>query len=294
MRTLALAALLLAACPAPQSAVPQCSHDEDCPFGTVCISSQCVEGCVENGDCGLAHPCIEGRCETSAGACNADFFCAFGELCDLDRQRCVSHRASDVLCRACHVRYCFGPEDCPVGVRCDQPEAGELGQCRMCDDGSCRQFAAGGSCSRDSDCGEPGAFCYKQPCSDDEGCAAGSKCSHAFAPNGTRPAENYGACDLGQCIRAFCSAPGCDRETDLCPRGFSCFTLLGGQSCDDDGDCPLGRSCVPFNNEALEGGVCGCSSDAQCSEGERCDNGVCFAGTACEPTTGLTCEEMRP
>lgn len=62
--------------------------------------------------------------------------------------------------------------------------------------------------------------------------------------------------------------------------------------CDDDGDCEPTQVCHPFAQECvIPGGMC--MSQAECTDGRYCEDGVCLAGTAGAPCeSDANCVDM--
>ncbi len=284
--------LLLRVCQKGQGLT--CARDTECPFGTICLESNCEPGCAEDGDCGLGRACIDGNCSDDPSACNSDALCDFGESCQ--DGHCRRLPATDYLCHDCHFRWCFGNEDCPDGSSCGNYDEDGLGTCDMCSGGTC----SGGvdmskSCDRDDQCGGD-QICYHPACTDSSFCNQESlgSCTDAFAPAGSKPATNYGACSLGWCAQWSCTQTGCS-DSDDCPKGYDCFRIIDVRSlpsCTTAADCGVNRECRRVN-EQDDTRFCACTSDADCPEGRCTDSGACELRSECQPELGLTCEETR-
>lgn len=274
----------------------QCTLGSHCPFGSYCEGNACLAGCRENGDCQLGDPCIDGQCDPTPGACNANGYCEFGQLCDTDTNRCVDHPERSSLCEICDassltpctnggpclIDSSIPPDACTVDADCAQYDA-------ICRPGPPLQCAGDDSvCGPNGSCGFLSGLCN---------CGAfGGEC-----PAGTTCDNASGFCTAGgQCGRNFCGSNACDDETNPCPRGYSCFTLVTvtGQACTaGDGTCQGGRACQ-IGGENENAGFCSCIQDSDCGGfGTTCvnpgPNGSCVTGTTCGPQQGLLCEDLE-
>lgn len=254
----------------------QCVLDSHCPFGTICSGNLCQPGCNTNGDCALGDPCINGQCDPTPGACNENLYCDFGESCNEQTNTCSAHVDAASLCQWC------------------QPQQ-QLTDPVPCGGNSCLfdSSVPPQSCTQDSQCEFwDGAYCNLRPCLEDTDCPGTSTCEGATF-------FSLGQCSPGYCQRTFCGSDECDDETNPCPKGYSCYTLITvtGQPCTaGGGQCTGGRACqVGGENEVS--GFCSCIDDGDCSPGQTCTdpgpNGTCIQGTTCGPSSGLVCEDVR-
>ena len=300
-RLIVLCALVAPACGgAEQPAEAVCAADSDCPFGQICSRSQCVDGCRENGDCGLHTPCIEGACVAATGACSSDFYCDFGERCDLETSRCVAHPAREVLCTEWHMRPRFDASDCPSEADCVGADSETAGWCALCGAAAeCRQYETTQTCTSDADCGDyRGGFCYQRPCNGDGVCEEEGlgTCGALFTPRGSPAAQNYSACEKGVCAVAGCEYRDCHAAARQCPRGYSCFDVIDPDalpSCATDSECPEGSTCRTVNEQ--DGSrFCTCLDDSDCPADTTCRSGACVLYSRCDPELGLTCADVQP
>jgi hypothetical protein len=261
-------------------ATKQCALDSHCPFGSYCDGAACIPGCRDNGDCALGDPCLGGQCDPTPGACNADGFCEFGESCNQVTTSCVAHADKALLCQSCQPQYSLLD---PV----------------PCDGNSCLIDTSipPQSCSQDAQCSTlPGTNCLKNPCLENTDCPGGAVCEGAsfFAP---------GECSTGFCRKFFCGSDSCDPDTNPCPRGYQCSTLItvSGAPCTNNTQCAQGSACL-IGGENENQGFCSCVSNDDCPNDplsgvvSECQNpgpnGICVTGTTCGPTDGLLCEDL--
>jgi hypothetical protein len=247
------------------SAQTQCLIDSHCPFGYYCQSAQCTPGCRDNGDCALGDPCINNQCNATPGACNELGYCEFGQVCNAATSTCVDHADADTLCQRCDSQ--FG-SPCPDACLIDNSV-----------------FPS--PCSGDGDC-ERGICIQDRACIDDSDCPIGTcEGGNAFFP---------GTC-TAYCGDFFCGSTDCNDQTNPCPRGYSCFTLVvtSDVSCTRaGGECPADSFCsadAPGENQ--ESGFCACGPSVSCPLGTECVDGGCLIGSTCAPASGLLCEDLR-
>lgn len=262
-------------CTELQPGVFDCALDSHCPYGTYCQANVCQRGCLDNGDCPLGQPCMNGACNASPGACNAPYFCEFGQLCSDSTNTCVDHSEKNVLCAGCNP---YRNQACPGAT--------PLGDGPAC---LIDPVVTPISCNVDNECGQwPGATCEKQRCQSDADCPSGGSCDGFLLKT----------CSVGTCSRFFCGSSDCS-DDDPCPRGYSCYTLslVTGQACTSDAQCPGERGCSN-GGENGNRGYCSCLSDADCPQGQglTCENpgptGSCIQGRTCGPSSGLTCDDL--
>lgn len=304
-------------CVTLNSSSQQCLMDSHCPFGFFCQhlgggGAVCQPGCRDNGDCPLGDPCIDNQCDPTPGACNEVGYCEFGETCDPNGLRCVPHRERDSLCQRCNPTQCFSQDDCAdVGGTCELLDpADPFGPsiCTVCGsvdvpcliDTSVDPNQNGGSCTDDSQC-TTGGFCTKAQCIDSSQCG-GDTCVGGD-PGGLFTPPTIGRCATGVCGDFFCGTSTCSAndDSDPCPRGYDCFTLVGitNNTCTQGGgQCQGGRTCsadAPGENNV--NGFCSCLDDADCPAGLTCTNpgpgGACVQGNTCGPSSGLLCGDLR-
>lgn len=256
-------------CVTLNSSTLQCLMDSQCPFGFFCNAGICQVGCRDNGDCALGDPCINGRCDPTPGACNENGYCAFGESCR--DNFCEAHPDKDILC-----------------ARCKGDDALD----NTCGSGACLidPTVPGNLCTTDAQCSE--GYCVKFPCLSDGDCPSGETCEGGGL---------FGGNCSGHCGDFFCGNDSCDDATDPCPRGYSCFQVIGVSNnlcTKNGGECAAGATCSADRaGENNENGSCSCLSDGDCPIGLTCSNpgpnGACIQGSTCAPQDGLVCEDLR-
>ena len=180
---------------------------------------------------------------------------------------------------------CVEDADCDDGVFCNGDET--------CVDGAC--VAGDPPCDPDMQrCDEDDDICIDlcetdEDCDDDDLCTTDACVEGECVRTLVVECEDDGlfctgeeACDpdTGECVSGGdpCEADGllCDEENDGC---VECF---------EDADCAEGEVC--------QDGVCvepitECETDADCAEGEVCDDGVCIEAPAVECETDADCAE---
>ncbi|MBM74215.1 MAG: hypothetical protein CMK59_02335 [Proteobacteria bacterium] len=113
----------------------QCSEEQGCGFGEVCVAGMCTAStCVTSEQCGMEEHCSEGDC---VAGCQMDSDCYPGDFCDLETSSCTK-----TPCYDSHT-------DCNFKEYCLQ----STGECVEASGYYCR------SCVVDSDCGGNGNVC---------------------------------------------------------------------------------------------------------------------------------------
>jgi hypothetical protein len=251
--------------------------DVDC--GRYC-SSLCAIGkrCTSPADCVSQEPCLLGTCfdhctDRQRDNGEADVDCSGGcALCG-PGSRCTAHAD-------CASHHCFGGScgcttsaDCPGGAACS------LGICsNHCSDGV-RNYD-----ESDVDCGGSCA-----PCAENKACTKGLDCvSHAChsARCGCSTAADCASgetCLLGNCYVQCSDGIKDGNESDV-DCGGSCTPCGENKACTKFSDC---------QTHACHGGICGCSTAADCASGEVCLLGNCYNHctdhTMDADETGLDC-----
>ena len=274
-----------------------CCLNEQCNNET---STCCPEGEFPCGDgcCVNANNCCNGVCCPS-DQCNQDvepdFCCDSGSFacgttegnicCDSDTEKCCD----DV---------CIPREDC-----C--PSLPDCTACQICLNGTCfSDCVAPDVCTR-VDCINGACITVEGGCEEGETCCdvdgTGIDCVNLDDPSQNRPnrpaycgecgtfCDECEICLNGTCI-SDCVAPDACTRVD-CING-TCITVEGG--CPGETQPSTWTICC----EEIEGGTCAeCCEDAQCEEGEICENaavrGVCVPTTTTTTTTTAPpiCEE---
>lgn len=268
-------------CVTLNSSTRQCLLDSHCPFGFFCQATTdqgiCQAGCRDNGDCGPGAPCINNACNPTPGACNASFYCEFGQVCSASNT-CQDHPEAATLCERCDPGDIFN-NPCPVS-------AGLGGPTCLIDQGVLPD-----ECSSDAQCGAD--RCVRAQCLDDSYCPSGATCEGGLF--------GIGECSRGQCGNFFCGTSSCS-ETEPCPRGYSCSLLISvsGIACtlgSGSTECGGNSTCVGGGETSAQG-ACSCTSDNDCPpNGGGCSdpgpNGRCIIGSTCGPGDGLVCADLQ-
>ncbi|MBI5159227.1 right-handed parallel beta-helix repeat-containing protein [Candidatus Micrarchaeota archaeon] len=219
-----------------------CRVDEECPEGTACIASYCLQlfvqpqpgaQCVNNNGCPAGQFCNAwtNTCNNEGGSCSGFMEqCAPGSFCiDGACKRTVSVQcASDNDCplfSTCSAGVCTNGIPCTLNMNCPSPSQCVLrdevqGYCEL-PEGRCFM---GIGCSEGEACNFLSSTCVPS-------CAASNEC-----PQGQVCNSNFGG---GFCIHGECAF-------DVsCPPNQLCNTFTGQCNllCESDLDCPPGNSC---------------------------------------------------
>ncbi|MCB9653824.1 MAG: hypothetical protein H6729_06810 [Deltaproteobacteria bacterium] len=279
-----------------------CGVSTHCPFGTVCKSGRCEDGCFDDGDCVLGQICVEGQCFSGDGVCRDSSFCDFGELCGGDAYCASDVGAGRPYCRGCSARTLTNP------APCDDPRNFCLINSQ--ETGGLATFC-GVDCSSGQGCAN-GYGCHDVVILTDDVCASDAECQcprEAIAGS-TRACLLEAACvpripggggaedpDATACFvenHATCLAGRIEGEAATCvvPKG----QLEGTCVCVHDDDCEAGATCV-------SGQCCGVVSKPgrSCTFGENRVSGYCTCMTdadcprdVCDPTRGACLVTGRP
>lgn len=176
------------------------------------LDHKCV-ACVDDSTCPSDKPlCDIGKNECHV--CDGDRVGACGgktPVCDVANQRCVECSASDST--MCGTRVCDISQqkcvECLTSDECSTPDK------PRCDQNACTGCAADGDCARQQGlpvCDPASRRCMQ--CTADRGCSGGLVCDQA-----THMCKDTGTHELALC-----------------------------KACTNDGSCPLGAACVPYND----------------------------------------------
>jgi MYXO-CTERM domain-containing protein len=148
--------IAVAAAPTP-TPTPQCTTDDDCPPGEVCVDGSCVVAtptatpigfCEDDEDCPDGQVCVNNRCVTPTPTATPIGFCEDDEDCP-DGQVCVNNRCVTPTPTATPIGYCETEDDCPEGQVCVN---------NMCVTPTPRKGGGGGGCSCEIDPGAAGGW----------------------------------------------------------------------------------------------------------------------------------------
>jgi hypothetical protein len=76
-------------------AIPECTRDNDCSRGSICISSACVEGCRTDLDCAFGKECKSNAC-VRISECTAHSDCLSKGSCYCENGACISCQPGSV------------------------------------------------------------------------------------------------------------------------------------------------------------------------------------------------------
>lgn len=191
----------------------------------------------------------------------------------------INSDCSDLLVcvfESCH-QACITSRDCKAGQRCVETEQ-KRNVCQLPEERDC---SSGGACKGTQVCGAD-AQC-RDACTSDDECIAGQVCSA-----GTCAEQSEVDAD-GRLPTAPQRAPEpqpCGYDSD-CPGTLVCVAGACRSECVGDADCSDGQAC--------QDGVCvnppaplvGCLRSSECQEDERCN------GNVCEKLTSVPAPECR-
>lgn len=222
-----------------------------CATGGCCLDEHC-----DDGDSCTVDSCPAGSCRYEV----AQTTCGDGE-CDECAETCENCSRDCGACGTCGNAFCDVGEDCFT----------------------CSEDCAGAACCSEADCDDDDS-CTRDECVD-------GVCSHSTMD----PCCGDGACDAGEdcanceddCGECACEPCGSDGD---CNDGLFCS---GQETCGEDGCCDSGQAPCPVScAEAADACAdvpppAGCTSDANCSDGDACTTNACVSGT-CQ-SSGVQC-----
>jgi hypothetical protein len=268
----------------------ECAADGSCPASEICVRGWCMPDCASDADC-PAGVCVDGVCdfETEPWACAADTDCPAGATCVAGACVTVCTPAAEV---------CNGIDDDCDGVvdedcSCAAGETMCGGACvdTLFDEMNCG--ACGMACAA-------GQSCLRGVCVVDTACTTDADCDDGDPA--TVDTCVAGVCDHGgACVPAAEVCNGLDDDCDgLVDEDPSCggcgagLTMCGGACFDltaDAANCgACGHACGV--REVCNEGACvaggGCTTDADCDDGDpattdSCVSGMCTHDTPCVP-----------
>lgn len=150
-----------------------CSSNDECPSGAVCISGSCSDKCHDSSDCPSGQTCNSGSCIPNAPAtCNYDSQCRADERCVSGK--CVGSQSS-------YGGSCRTDSQCRGGEACRNGTCTNLGSrtCRYSSDCGSNQSCVNGYCSRDDD-----GYNDSDRCDSDYDCPGSEKCRWGYCRDG--------------------------------------------------------------------------------------------------------------
>lgn len=135
--------------------VAECTEDNACEFGAVCVNGQCEgKSCSTSDQCAIENYCHGGECTPG---CEVTEDCKFGDTCNPETLQCEGGGCTDTR------------TDCEFGEFCSP-----AGECYDAGGYYCR------SCGSEADCGGNGNVCIWDYCGvtcvTDQDCPAGFDC----------------------------------------------------------------------------------------------------------------------
>lgn len=263
-------------------AYSECSANEDCSDGEVCVTvdnwKECREDedseCSVNEDCGFGYKCDTSvtptKCE-SASECETDAGCSTTQVCTVveNWKECQTNTSPQT---------CSSDADCPTGSICESI-GGIIGVCR-----SMNECSSNDECETGEECKLDGDI-YK--CVDTVPCTSDAECGFGFS------------CNSGECVYAN----ECSKDEDCgtlkrCLEDgniMTCQTKFGGV-CTKDSSCEADEYCD------LTAGLIGtcksrnqCYIDVDCGDGMRCEsNGTyneCISASSESCLLDLQCDD---
>ncbi|HSC89795.1 MAG TPA: hypothetical protein VLC09_21105 [Polyangiaceae bacterium] len=225
-----------------------CRIDSDCSEQLICAFEVCHQECTDSRDCEEGALCVAGDRPNHVCQLPDNRSCSTGEDGCAGEQLC----AVDALCRDA----CRTERDCVAGQRCVR------GACAEPSELSDGELVA----SPDRDEQLPLPCRYNSDCPEAELCRSGT-CELECTKDEDCPSGR--SCEAGRCrvIEPDCIYHSDCEDDRICASG-ECVAPPPEPACEYHSDCPAkGQDC--------EAGacVCACSTDADCSTGQRCADG---------------------
>ncbi len=288
---------------------PGCKTNTDCNDGNACTQDMCSGGQCAYAfiGCATSDPCTSAYCDPQSGGCmytkipncgqtgcQVDAQCNDGNSCTTDY--CKGGTCLNIAIPNCGQTGCSSDAQCDDGIKCS------IDKCQFDPTGM-------GTCTHSGDLSQKGICCDPfmnsitcydgNPCTADS-CGMNFQCQYLPMPG--------------------CGGPGCKTNTD-CNDNNACTQDMcaGGQcaysgiACGSSDPCML-ASCDPATGMCISTpipgcGQTGCTSDAQCDDGNLCTVDACalssaggtcvhkadltMPGVCCDPTSSMpsTCND---
>lgn len=233
-----------------------CGGDGDCDESYHCEGDTCIadllsgeSGCDSNADCESGNcNTITSVCCESGYCCDSDNQCTgFGISCDLETDSCL------LTCEFDHQCAVFGNYHCDAGGSCEPDVLNGEKYCLQdseCASNHCNQ--ANGTCCESGYCCQEDSECSGFKCTGDFACVDDCLGNDALCAEGYR-------CDVDTCV-------------PLVPNGFA--------GCVEDADCVSGN-CTESTGVCCESGELCCADAADCDDGDPCTTDYCNASFNC-------------
>lgn len=238
-------------------AADECTTDDDCPEGLICMPSPCPAiACEDPTDCppcDSVGTCIDPGPSGGSGIgkeCTTDPDCPFGFVCQEQEVPCPG-----AACPPCDCGCRPGEEGCD----CQCPECPEPPPCEPMFVKVCVYKPK--ACSVDEDCG-PGFQCVAE-----EACSGGCACAGCACPSCPEGAD---------CPPCECPDPDpctCDTEPTCEVTGHHCEPMQ--IPCAEDAQCPADWTCSPVGGTACLCPDCACPSPDGEGGATDCECGPC-------------------
>lgn len=298
--------------------IPGSPQSNTCPNGEPCSSQLALPGvcyCLNNNECNKG-ACAKGGCRCVNGQCVGTR--KLGETCDEVNNACdIKLKCASVGNTKRCLPLCLGGVNGPI---CDNrmPCVGEgnFSVCKCTDDAHCRATGAnffcrngvcvnklpiGEKCTTNAQCenGLVCAFddrtatqrrCLLQCRTSQNLCIGGETCKQVGGSQTVCRCDRNAPCPNGEvCENGLCSKRDRCSLTKSCPTGTVCISPgrsdhgVCVKECRDNKACESeGNLCTRIGNSR----ACFCSSDGECSKGQKCIGLKCVKG--CKQRTDCT------
>ena len=286
----------------------ECDDGDDCTSGDNCTEGECVG---EDLACEDGNPCTSDDCDAELGcvhdpveaACNDGNKCTDPDYC-LDGV-CIGTKIECEDGNPCTANNCLPAKGCVLEEIVGPCEDGDA--CTVND--TCTNSVCVGV---PADCVDDGNFCTNDFCDPQEGCV--------YEPNDL-PCDDGNECTVndhcqgGECIPGSllfacddgngCTTDSCNVDTGECIYTNNVQACNDGDLCTENDMC-AGGICVPGtpvdcdDDNACTGDSCNTQGSCvhapiagSCDDGNLCTAGDACLGGACQPGTGVKCNDSN-
>ncbi len=235
--------------------------EERCGAAELCVDGVCCDALCDGLCMACDIPGNEGNCSPYSAGCDPDEECGVCEVCNgsMTHPTCISADAKTDIKKECGTcGMCNGDTASPTCVPVPEGED-PLDACEFSDVETC---GTGGQCD-----GAGGCLLYDETAS----------CGVSF-------------CDGGALHSSLCDGEGtCEEIVDSC-EGYACQSADGClTSCEGDGDCSEGFSCVG-ESCVIETPL---GPGTACTSNSSCGTGYCVDGVCCDKACDGECQSCR-